>query len=837
MRKSILSIALLGLVATATPAFAQASPVKLMPAVSEVQWGEAAEIQGSACILLSGQAGASDRAAAELLAKYIDRRFGQKWQIVAAKDVPADAKLRVYLGQPRTFPELDRLCGEQKLSVPEQEDGYVLKVWSQGGMITAIVAGMNVRAMFYGQDTLFQLIARRGDKLTIQTATIRDWPSIMLRGRPHPHFEYYLKTENFDCMMTSRINFIDLRDGIYAFEAGAKLPKDDLARIIKDARDRGLRIYAAVNCGVPAEQQDAVLGTMKEFIDLGADALWASFDDRGAGADPTGLVSRIIALGKQHNITGDAIAITPPKGDYQTIDTKFNRDVVAVPGMEKAVWYWTSIPCAEDVAAGEAIGLKVKPSWWHNWPRPPHPSLSSGGSTYVPVVNLDEGWNRPNDREQREMAAYVYAIMPWDGWQNQQYYLVPTLGWWSWRPEKHDFSDVRRRIYDVVFGPTQVETAFAFDDLLNSVQDRYQFWSTQTDFAPHCPPRLLSPDDRDKTVADLKSLKQKIAAIGKTAVVESCLDRKMLHREYLDAMAREVDMGLAQAQAPYPEYWYPEHQDKVLNAIYDGDTAKADQLIASVRDRILKEVAEIEAKLGDLAMTRGYVGWWQRRAKASASDWQQLIEKRQAELKARIAEYSKTVAPITQMLSGLDDPPIQIGTGIWERHNHVLATVLPEPRETFWGDWIGGIHEHDGVQVAAFALAKHLPVNAGVHTELPVNIPVSGARDRLALVIYLADANKESFGLGRAKWRWFGYRSIYLLWGDKPVWKADLGIPRLTGEWFVVPLPELPADLKTLPLRLRIEDYFSAKNNLEIVYVGPIRLLELDRDGRERPWD
>ena len=42
-------------------------------------------------------------------------------------------------------------------------------------------------------------------------------------------------------------------------------------------------------------------------------------------------------------------------------------------------------------------------------------------------------------------------------------------------------------------------------------------------------------------------------------------------------------------------------------------------------------------------------------------------------------------------------------------------------------------------------------------------------------------------------------------------------------------LPELPADMKTLPLRLRIEDYRPAKNNLEIVYVGPIRLLELDR--------
>jgi len=128
-----------------------------------------------------------------------------------------------------------------------------------------------------------------------------------------------------------------------------------------------------------------------------------------------------------------------------------------------------------------------------------------------------------------------------------------------------------------------------------------------------------------------------------------------------------------------------------------------------------------------------------------------------------------------------------------------------------------------------FALEKHLPVKAGTHSELPVSIPISGRRDQLALLIYLADANKESFGLGRAKWRWSGSRSIKLLWGDRELWQADLGIPRLTGEWFVVPLPQLPADLDKLPLRLRVEDYHNAKNNLEIVYVGPIHLVELDR--------
>ena len=121
-------------------------------------------------------------------------------------------------------------------------------------------------------------------------------------------------------------------------------------------------------------------------------------------------------------------------------------------------------------------------------------------------------------------------------------------------------------------------------------------------------------------------------------------------------------------------------------------------------------------------------------------------------------------------------------------------------------------------------------VNSDSYTEPPVKIPISGRRDRLALLVYLADANKESFGLGRAKWRWSGYRAIRLMWNERELWQADLGIPRFTGEWFVVPLPPLPPGLETLPLRLRIEDYYSAKSNPEIVYVGPIHLLELDRD-------
>lgn len=822
------SVLFAGCLLTAMVATAATPPVALVPGVSEVKWGTPIKVQGAGVIVLADQAGPPEKNAARMLSEYIERRFGEKWSTQTAGSIPAAARLRVYLGQTSTFPELNRLCKEQSLAVPEQADGYALKVWVDGDSVTAVVAGTNARGVIYGQDTLFQLFAGKQGALTVQAATIRDWPTIPQRGRPHPHYQYFFKKHNFDCMMTSRINFIDLRDSIYAFEPGAKLNREELTGVIKDARDHGLRVFTAVNCGVPAAEQDAVLATFKEFLDMGADALWLSFDDKGSGEKPVEMVTRALALAREYGITGDAIGITPPKGDYQTIDRPFNRTIVAVPGMEQALWYWTSIPGAEDAASGEAIGLRVRPSWWHNWPRFLNPALHSGSGSYMPVFSMADGWNHPNERELREMGPYVHAVLPWDGWQAQQHYLVPTIGWFCWRPEQHDLQAARRRIYDMVFGPNQVETALAFDDTLDRVKKRFQYWSTQTDYAPQCPPRLLKLSDRSEIQAKLQELSKQLEKLRGAA--GSLLSRELLDAEYCNPMAREIQAGLAQAQAPYPEYWWQSHQDAVSRAIYAGDMAKADQLIASTRDRVLKDISEVQRLLAGEGNLAPYVAWWRARAGATAVEWQQLLAKRQTDLQARIAEYSKTVAPTEQMLAGLADPPIQVGTGAWERHNTLLATVVPEPHETFWGDWIGGIHEHEGSKVVAFALEKHLRVNSNTFSELPVNIPVSGRRDRLALIIYVADANKESFGLGRAKWRWSGYRSLRLLWGEKELWKADLGIPRLTGEWFVVRLPELPADLATLPLRLRLEDYFSAKNNLEIVYVGPIRLLELDGD-------
>ncbi len=814
----------------ATLALAAAPPVALMPQVSEVEWGDSAAIRGQAVIVLSEKASPPERHAAQLLQRHIQRRFGQEWPISSGAKAGQDAGLRILLGQNKTFPALGEICSQRQLSVPEQADGYALAVWAKDGKVTAALAGSNDRGVIYGQDTLFQLFSQKGDAVEVRCATIRDWPTIPMRGRPHPHYEYFFKSENFDALLTSRLNFIDVRDGIYAFEPGAKIKRDEIAKVISDARERGLIVYAVVNCGVPASQYDAVIASFKEFLDLGCNALWLSYDDKGPGEAPREITARVLALGRERGITGDRIAITPPKGSYQVIDMKFNREIVAVPGMEQAVWYWTSVPCPDDVADAREIGLKVLPSWWHNWPRFQDPPFGAGeGRGYSPIISMAEGWNHPTDQELIEAGKHVHAVLPWDGWQHQQHYLLPAIGWWSWRPERYDFSAIRRRAYDMVFGPAHPEAAAAFDDMLRDLQRSYLFTVTHSDWAPQCPPRLRSQENRPAVLAELAELRAQLDRLQQSPS-GSALDRELLERDYVGPMKREVASALAQAKAPFPEYWWIEHQGRLLEKIYDGDMAGADQLIAAARERVSGDLSELERLFEGVRVPRSYVEWWRKRSALSAADWKELVSRRQVALKERVTDYARNIARLDGLLAGVGDPPVQIGTKAWKRHNHVMATVTPEPREHFWGDWIGGLVEDKDVTAAVFAIDRGVPVREGGFSELPVRIPVSGRRDRLALVIYLADQNKESFGFGYARWRWFGSRSIRLLWKDQEVWRADLGIPRPTGEWFVTRLPSLPPDLKTLDLRLRVEDYESAKNNLEIVCVGPIRLLELDLD-------
>jgi len=840
-------IAALAVLGGRAPA-SHAGPVRLVPPVKQVRWSGEVPLSlksKSPAIVIGDRVSAPEQYAAERLQAQLARRFNARWPIVRQSDDAAKNDVVIVLGQRSTNRWLDELCSKHGIELPQQppgHDAYAIEVLDVEGRTVVLVAGSNPRAVIYGQDTLFQLLTGRPGEMKLARASIRDWASVPWRGRPQTSVRHYLRTSELDCFMTSRINFIDMREGIYAFEPGAKLDKELISRALEAAHKRGLFVYGTVNCGVPGSEYDNVIKTFEELIALGVDGLWLSFDDKGPGQFPEQLTFDVLQLGRRHNMTDYKIAITPPKGSYQTIDddsnVDFNRKIMAVAGMEKAIWFWTRIPSPEAMTEAAGIGLKTGLGWWHNWTRPGSgfshfgggPQTTQGKRSYMEVPSMAEGWHRPSYAQLARANNCTAAVMPWGGNAWGQYYIVPPIGWWGWDPKAHDWEATRARIYDTVYGPDQVEAARAYDNALIEAKKHLAFTWRGSKWEPAAPARLKNPADRNKLLAILARLEAPLEQIEQGAAGQTLIDPEQCAQVYVGAMRAELETAKAIASMDYPEYWWPPQQRKILSAIYDGDLAKADELASEARPRLLKQVADVEAKLGDLKMVPAYIRFWRHLANLDARGWQDRLAERRAELAPNVWRYGYFVVITSNMIKSFNDPPLRWGTGGATGHNRLLATVLPTEQEQFWGQWIGGLHEENGIKATVFCFDDGGAAATGGYSELPVNIPVSGDRSRLGLMVCVSSKNNNRLGLEEAVDRWAGYRYVELLWGDRLLWEADAGPTRLEGGWSLIELPPIPENLDVLPLRLRIVD--RKPNGIKaIVFVSPIYVVEMERRG------
>ncbi len=777
-------------------------------------------------IAIGVQATAPEKHAAEMLQDSVSRRFGQKWPIVEEVQIPPGCETVILLGRQSSSQWLKQLSAQKRVDLRTAvagHDNYVIEILDDDGRHLVVVGGGNPRGVIYGQDTLFQMLRERAGRTELVRASVCDWASIPWRGRPQTNVELYLRPGELDCYLRSRINFVDLRNGIYAFEPSDKLDEALLSRAINEIHRRGMLVYGTVNTGVPEAEYDKAIAMFERFIALGADGLWVSFDDKGPGDKPEEIVRRVLELGRKHGITGERIAITPPKGAYQDISAPFNRKIMAVPGMESALWFWTRYPCDADVEAARSIGLKVLPSWWHNYPR----TLNSHEYTGIPSLAM--GWHGPGYDLLADAGRQFTAVMPWGGNAYGPYYVVPVIGWWSWNPKAHDWQATRRRIHGFVFGESQIAAAAEFDETLARMRPLLRYGVGDSEWQPVSPPRLKEPASRRRATALIAGMEALLAKIQQTASTQSMLDADQLQTGYLTKMEKEVARLRAAATLPFPEYWWIAHQQAVLDAVYDDDMARVVRLTAAVREPLLRDIDEIARGGKHLAKIDDYVKWWTGRVNLDAAGWKNLVEKRREELVKRLADYDYFVKVRSDMLKGLADPPVDWGTGRWEYPNLVRATATFTQREQFWGNWIAGVCEHEGSKVAAFATSRRTPAAEAEFAELELTLPISGDRNRLALLIYLADVNKELIGLHYVKWRWADYRSIQLLHRDHVLWEANLGVQREQGEWFMVKLPPVPQSLEVATLRLRVENLRGAIGNQTLALVGPIRLIELPK--------
>ncbi len=821
-------------------------PPRLVPAPQQVKWAEAPPVNlpaGDVAIVVGARASEPERYAAQTLRGTVSTRYRADWPIVTEEPGRKRYAVEILVGQRATSAELDAACSKNRIELSPGtpgHDGYVIEFLPDAGRLVVLVGGSNARAVIYGQDTLFQMIVQKGRDLSLVRAGIRDWPSIPWRGRPETTMQHYFRPGELDCYASSRINFIDLREGIYATEPGEKLDPELVKRTVAEARRRGMVVFAIVNCGVKRELFPKALESFRESIALGADGLWVSFDDKGPGEDPVKLVSDVLALGREHGIAGAQIAVTPPKGSYQTIDIDlngdFNHKVMKIPGMEKALWFWTPTPTPERLEEGRRIGLETGVSWWHNWPRPlpgfTHArvggSIVRSGSPYSEVMALREGWNRPTYDVLADAGTCTAAVMPWGGNSWGTHALIPVIGWWSWNPADHNWKDVRSRIYDTIFGPELVEEATAFDDTLVEAKKLFRYAIEGGKMYPVFPARLNRLEDREQAVKLLGRMEQLQKAISARAAERTLLPEGLLEKQYLGPMATECRTGQAAAIAPYPEYWYPDHQRKLVSAIHAGRMDEADRLADSVRSRLTEDITSIRSSLGHLTITGAYTQFWSERASMRAADWQKMLADRRAMVEPHLKNFSYYIYVIDKMLANMTNPPLRWGSGAAGAQTVVRATVAPGEQEQFWGKWQAGVQHRKGGDITCFWMPRDGAGTRGDYAELPVTIPVSGRRDSMHVLLYVSNWTRESLGLETVINRWARHRVLQILMDDKPVWQVDVGVHRTEGEWFLVDLPTIPDETSTLNLRLRVEDVRDFALDCTVL-IGPIRLVEITR--------
>lgn len=821
-----------------------AQPVPLVPQPKEVRWGDEPPLvlaEDRVAIVLGEKSVSAEQEAADMLQRCVARRFGNTWPIVRQNDSLAEYAVRICLGQPSTHTRAAAILGERQVELPagpEGSDGYVIEILPEQDTTTVLVAGSNARGVTYGQDTLFQLLQAEDSQLQLVRVSIRDWASIAWRGRPMTDVRHYLEPGTWDGLISARMNWIDLRNGTYAFEpdyAFTDKDKTNIAKVIGEAHKREILVYGAVNCGVPAARYDAVLEKFRQFIEFGVDGLWISFDDKGPGDDPERITRDILALGAEHGMTGSRIATTPPKGSYQTVTAPFNRKIVAVPGMERALWFWTPLPDEQFAADAREIGLAVNPSWWHNWPRVLGGFTHIRGGnlntdvrrTYVEIPALEIGWHRPSYEMIADAARYVLAAVPWSGNGVAKEYVAPTFGWWSWAPELHDWSAARMRIHSTVYGPAQASSMVEFEDALAEARSLFAFPMTPGQWRPNCPARLKQLEDRTKALTLLGRCEMLASWVASRFADSTLLDAELVRERFVEPMQQEARIGKVCARVEFPEYWWIDHQRKLLDAVHAGDMDGANALIASARSRVTQSIDQIADELDALTLTEKYVEFWRRTAGMSAADWKSAMQDRQEELARRVDHYGYYSVIIDKLLPKLLAPPTGWGRGGAERQMRVLASALPDVREQYWGDWLAGIYRSGRDEAAVFAMEPNAAARAGDFAELPVRLPVSGERDRLGLLVFMNRWVKEMIGHEDVPGRWMGYSAVQLLWGDEVVWEADVGLPRTGREWELVGLPPIPEDLTELNLRLRVIDKRDSSGMRAIVFVGPVRLVQM----------
>ncbi|NLS94573.1 MAG: hypothetical protein GXX96_20645 [Planctomycetaceae bacterium] len=822
--------------------------------------GRQLTLDTSAAVIVVGTAATEpEHYAAEYLQTQIERRFKHKLPICDETKVPETAVQVLLLGQVDTNMWLGRLCKAHKIDLTcdsPGHDGFVIECLHDGPRQIVLIGGCNPRAVVYGQNAWFDLLRQEGEKVVFPAVTVRDWPSIPWRGRPHSVLKQHLVSGALDAYLRARLNFTDVRDdpdveptvifparkASMGFPAGKPIDRPLVEQMIRESHRRGLFVYGTVSCGVPAEKTDDVIKTFEELIALGVDGLWISFDDVGAGENAANVVRRVLELGKRYDMTDRKIAITPPSGDYQNIDTPFNHQAAGQWGLEEAQWMFTRVPCADDLQMAREIGISGLPGWWHNLVNMPGGFLHNGdvlcplrkdwGPAYVNPQPLANGWHHPSYEQLRDAEKHTGCVLVWGiigGWPQE--YQLGDLGAWAWAPAAYDWQRTCDGAYRLLYGPQQVGSARAFDAKLAELKDLFhlppwRFWAEGDRPFVGWPCRLKKVEDRPKALALLDQLDSLAAALRREAPAQTAIDATRLKTIYLDPMVDTLDYGRRMTLLDYPEYTAADLEQTMISLLEAGKPEEAQRHLAEAGDRIGPQLDRIEKELADLKQIEEYVAQWRQRI-SGLEYWQKLVVRRRANMSRRFQKllhgdaaslfpYMEQVGDdqLESLFARLPDPPsgkvlAELGAADW----------LKTPAR-FQGEFCVGEFKSKAGGLVAIAYPRGVPSEPGDGGEVFAEVAVPDHAGRLVLDAFVNDTRLEK--------RYPGFRFMQLWANDRLIWEEDIAPTRAGKEWVSLDVTEPAGVDSRLRLRFCVVDKRGVGDHLSVAFLGPVRLRAVE---------
>jgi hypothetical protein len=143
----------------------------LLPKPREIRYGAGSMTLRNAAICVAPGAAAEDRFAAGWLAEEAGKRTGARAAVREGNTCPSGILLR------RTGP-VDALPGVEEKPGPDGREAYTIHVSPTG----AEVAGRSSAAVFYGAQSLSQMIESREGNASLPESDVRDWPALAYRG-------------------------------------------------------------------------------------------------------------------------------------------------------------------------------------------------------------------------------------------------------------------------------------------------------------------------------------------------------------------------------------------------------------------------------------------------------------------------------------------------------------------------------------------------------------------------------------------------------------------------------------------------------------------------------